>query len=114
METITQKMKNAFDALKEKSGYTNIMQTPRLEKIVVSVGTGSFRDNKDKVAVVEDRLKKITGQYPAPRAARKSIATFKLREGDKIGFQITLRGERMKHFLDKLIHIALPRMKDFR
>lgn len=114
METITQKIQKAFEVLKEKSGYANVMETPRLEKIVVSVGTGSFRDNKDKVAVVEDRLKKITGQHPAPRAARKSIATFKLREGDKIGFQVTLRGERMKNFLDKLIHIALPRMKDFR
>jgi len=114
METITQKLKKTFEMLKEKSGYTNVMQSPRLEKIVVNVGTGSFRDNKDKIAVVEDRLKKITGQSPAPRPARKSIATFKLREGESIGFQVTLRGERMKSFLDKLVHIALPRMKDFR
>ena len=114
METTTQKLKNVFDSLKEKTGYTNVMQAPRLEKIVVSVGTGSFRDNKDKVEVVEDRLKKITGQKPSPRVARKSIATFKLREGEMVGFQVTLRGDRMKSFLDKLIHIALPRMKDFR
>jgi len=114
METIATKLNKTFDILKDKLGHTNVMQAPRLEKIVVSVGTGSFRDHKDRIAIVEEALKKITGQKPSPRSARKSIATFKLREGETVGFQVTLRGERMQSFLDKLIHVALPRMKDFR
>jgi large subunit ribosomal protein L5 len=100
---------------KEKSieGYKNPMQKPRIEKVVVSVGVGSFKD-KNKMKVVEDRLAKITGQKAAPRAAKVSIATFKSREGDIVGYQVTLRGQRMHDFLEKLIHIALPRTKDFR
>lgn len=114
MESVADKQKKTFDTLKDAHGYANTMQAPRLEKVVVSVGTGSFRDNKEKVKVVADRLARITGQKPAPRSARASIASFKLREGDTIGFQVTLRGERMRTFLDKLIHVVLPRTKDFR
>lgn len=114
METTIQKIQNTFETLKEKSGYTNVMQTPKLKKIVVSVGTGSFRDNKERIATVERALMAITGQKPAPRAARKSVAAFKLREGEVVGYQVTLRGKQMTTFLDKVIHIALPRMKDFR
>lgn len=113
MRGIKEKQKEAFKALKDKMGYTNPMQTPRLVKAVVSAGVGSFKDKK-KFTVVEDRLAKITGQKPAPRGAKKSIASFKSRQGDTIGYQVTLRGPRMHGFLDKLLHIALPRTRDFR
>ncbi len=103
--------------LKEKNttleGYKNPMQTPKITKVVISVGVGSFKD-KNKIKVVEDRLAKITGQKSAPRAAKISIATFKSRAGDVVGYQVTLRGQRMHDFLEKLIHISLPRTKDFR
>ncbi len=103
--------------LKEKSkkleGYKNPMQMPRLVKVIVSTGVGSFKD-KNKIKVVEDRLAKITGQKAAPRGAKVSIANFKSRQGDVVGYQITIRGQRMHDFLEKLIHVALPRTKDFR
>lgn len=107
------KEKEAFSALKEKQGYTNPMQAPRLVKVVVSAGVGSFKDKK-KFAVVEDRLAKITGQKAAPRGAKQSVAAFKSRQGDTVGYQITLRGARMYGFLDKLLAAALPRVRDFR
>jgi large subunit ribosomal protein L5 len=102
-----------FDALKSEFGYTNMMQAPRVEKLIVSSGVGSLKDKK-KIEVIIDRLAKITGQAPAPRGAKKSIANFKIRTGDIMGYQVTLRGPRMQAFLDKLIHIVLPRVKDFR
>ena len=102
-----------FDALKEKFGYTNKMQAPRIEKIVISTGVGSVKDKK-KIEIIVDRLAKITGQKPAATLAKKSIAAFKLREGTVIGYKVTLRGDRMTQFLDKLIHVALPRTRDFR
>ncbi len=113
MKTIKDKQKEAFTALKSKLGYTNVMQTPRLQKIVVSAGVGSFKDKK-KIEIVEDRLAKITGQKVAKRGAKKSIATYKTRQGDTVGVVVTLRGPRMYAFLDKLLNIALPRTKDFR
>lgn len=94
-------------------GYKNPMQKPRLTKVVVSTGVGSFKD-KNKIKVVEDRLLKITGQKPAPRGAKIAIANFKSRQGDVVGYQVTLRGARMYDFLERLLHIALPRTKDFR
>lgn len=115
MKTIDMKTKLAesFDALKGTFGYKNVMETPRIEKVVVSTGTGKI-DDKAKLELIQDRLAKITGQKSAPRQAKKSIASFKLREGDVIGYQVTLRGERMYNFLDKLVHIAFPRTRDFR
>lgn len=110
---LKEKQSKAFDALKETLGFKNRMQTPRIDKIVVSVGIGKV-DDKNKVALIENRLALITGQKPAPRQAKKSIATFKVREGDKVGYQITLRGPQKDAFFDKLIHIALPRTRDFR
>jgi large subunit ribosomal protein L5 len=107
------KIANTFSALKERFAYTNPMQAPKLEKVVVSVGTGRVDDPR-KIELIQDRLAKITGQKPAPRPARQSIASFKIREGDIIGYQVTLRGTRMQHFLDKLIHLALPQTRDFR
>src|SRR6266850_4518222 len=105
--------KHSFKTLKTPLALTNPMQTPRLVKIVISNGFGSVKDKK-KIELIADRLAKITGQKPAVRAAKKAIATFKTRTGDPIGYQITLRGKRMYEFLDRLIHVALPRTKDFR
>jgi large subunit ribosomal protein L5 len=89
------------------------MQSPKVQKVIVSVGVGSIKD-KNKIELIEDRLSKITGQKPSARPAKKSIAAFKLREGDVVGYQVTLRGKRMHTFLDKLVHVALPRTRDFR
>ena len=89
------------------------MQTPKIDKVIVSAGVGSIKD-KYKIKVIQDRLSKITGQKEAARVAKKSIATFKTRQGDILGYQVTLRGSRMYDFLDRLIHIAIPRMRDFR
>lgn len=105
--------KETFDALKGDFGWTSVMQAPKIAKIIVSSGTGSKMDPKRK-EFVKGRLVQITGQAPAPRSAKKAIATFKSRAGDLVGFQITLRGARMQAFLDKLIHIVFPRVKDFR
>lgn len=113
MLRIKEKYKKAFDTLKVEQGYKNRMQVPKILKVVVSTGVGSFKD-KAKFKVVEDRLARITGQKAASRGAKVSVAGFKSRQGDVIGYQVTLRGQRMFDFLDRLIHIALPRTKDFR
>ncbi|MBI5457742.1 50S ribosomal protein L5 [Candidatus Kaiserbacteria bacterium] len=103
-----------FDALKSELGYTNVMQTPKIAKIIVSTGVGKTNKDKKRLELVVDRLARLTGQAPAVRGAKKSIANFKSRIGDIVGYQVTLRGARMQSFLDKLIHIVLPRVKDFR
>lgn len=108
-----EKTKEAYKELKNVLGLKNIMQAPKIMKVVVSSGVGSFSDKK-KIDLVIDRLSKITGQKPIKRGAKKSIATFKSREGDVVGVQVTLRGEKMWSFLDRLFNIALPRTKDFR
>ncbi|MCI0542584.1 50S ribosomal protein L5 [bacterium] len=113
MKTIQEKQNTAFNAMKASFGYKNRNQAPRLVKVVISVGTGKAKDPK-KNDLVMDRLAKITGQKPAMRGAKKSIASFKVRQGDPVGVTVTLRGERMRKFLDKLINVAIPRMKDFR
>jgi len=113
MNTIKEKIGASFEVLKSNFGYKNPMQAPRLEKIIVSVGIGKI-DDKAKKELIFDRLSLITGQKPSPRPAKQSIASFKLREGDIIGYQVTLRGNRMYNFLEKLIHIALPQTRDFR
>jgi large subunit ribosomal protein L5 len=105
--------KNSFKDMKEKFSYKNPMQSPRLVKVVVSSGIGSLKDKK-KIELVADRLSRITGQKPALRGAKKSVASFKVRQGDPVGFQVTLRGKRMYDFIDRLVHVALPRTKDFR
>jgi large subunit ribosomal protein L5 len=102
-----------FEALKGDFGYTNVMQTPKMQKIVVSTGVGSIKDKK-KIEVILDRMTTITGQAPAARSTKKSIANFKTRVGDLSGYQVTLRGARMTSFFDKLVNIVLPRVKDFR
>ena len=113
MESVQTQLKTAFEAMKSAFGYKNVNQAPTIEKVVVSVGTGRI-DDKHKIALIQDRLARITGQKAAPRAAKQSIASFKLRAGEIIGYQTTLRGARKIHFLDKLIHLALPQTRDFR
>lgn len=113
MESVKQKINKSFDALRSELGYSNVMQAPRLEKVVISTGVGSLKDKK-KLELIEDRLARITGQKPVKNPAKKSIASFKLREGETIGLKVTLRGSRMYDFVDKLINISLPRTKDFR
>lgn len=106
-------LQDTYKSLKGEFGYTNAMQAPRITKVVVSTGTGKISDKK-QLELIEDRLAKITGQKVSPRPAKKSIASFKLREGDIIGYQATLRGERMNDFLHRLIHVAIPQTRDFR
>ncbi len=113
MEIISTKIADTYSALKGQFGYKNVMQAPRLQKVVVSVGTGRVAD-KQREEMIRDRLAVITGQKASPRPARKSVAAFKLRQGDIIGYQVTLRGPRMRDFVEKLIHVALPQTRDFR
>ena len=111
---VADNQKTAFKTLGESHGWHNVMQTPRVEKVVVSVGVGKMGKDKAKVELVANRLAKITGQKAATRGAKKSIATFKTRIGDLLGYQVTLRGKRAEDFLNRLIHVALPRTKDFK
>lgn len=113
MKTIKIKQTEVFKELKDKLSLNNSMESPRVSKVIISSGFGSIKD-KRKVELMADRLAKITGQKPSVKQAKKSIASFKLREGEPVAYQVTLRGPRMFEFLDKLIHIALPRTKDFR
>jgi len=100
--------------LKEKFGYRNVMQVPRLTKVVVNMGLGDAIENVKVIETAGEEIATITGQKPVVTKARKSIANFKLREGVPIGVMVTLRRDRMYHFLDKLIAIALPRVRDFK
>lgn len=100
-------------ALVEKFGYKNPMQVPKLEKIVLNMGVGEAVNDKKKVTKAAEELEAIAGQKPVITKARKSIAGFKLREGMPIGTKVTLRGERMYEFLDRLVTIAMPRIRDF-
>jgi large subunit ribosomal protein L5 len=102
------------NAMKEKFAYSNPMQVPRLEKIVLNMGVGDAVNDRKKVDSAAGDLALISGQKPVVTRARKSIATYKLREGMPIGAKVTLRGDRMYEFLDRLVTIALPRVKDFR
>jgi large subunit ribosomal protein L5 len=113
MSITKEKQKKSFEELKETFGYKNRMQAPRILKVVVSTGVGRKRDKK-MLEIIQNRLSKITGQKAAPRAAKQSIASFKVREGEIVGFQTTLRGTRMYDFFDKVVHVALPRTRDFR
>ena len=100
--------------LKEKFGYRNVMQVPRLSKVVVNMGLGDAIENVKVIETAAAEIGIITGQKPVVTKARKSIANFKLREGVPIGVMVTLRRDQMYHFLDKLIAIALPRVRDFK
>lgn len=100
--------------LLKKFGYKSVMQIPKLEKVVVNVGCGEARDNAKMVEAILNDLGKITGQKAVPCRAKKSVANFKLREGMVIGAKVTLRGDQMYEFIDRLFNVALPRVRDFR
>jgi len=106
--------KEIAPALFEELGLDNVMQTPRIEKVVVNIGVGEALDNPKALEAAVNDLTIITGQKPVVTAAKKAISNFKLREGRQIGVKVTLRGEKMWAFLDRLINIALPRVRDFR
>lgn len=106
--------KEIVPSLKEKFGYKSVMQVPKLEKIVINIGAGDASHNAKALEACMNDLETITGQKPVITKARKSIAGFKLREGQNVGCKVTLRGEHMYNFLDKLIAVALPRVRDFR
>ncbi len=99
--------------LQKELKIANAHQVPRLEKVVLNVGLGRAKDDKKLIEVATNTLRKITGQQPVEAIAKKSIASFKLREGNKIGLKVTLRDERMYEFLDRLVNIVLPRLRDF-
>lgn len=99
--------------LMKELGLSNVNQLPKLEKIVLNVGLGRSKDDKQMFEVAANTLTKVTGQKPVDTFAKMSIATFKLREGNKIGMKVTLRGDRMYEFLDRLVNIVLPRLRDF-
>ena len=101
-------------ALRKEFGYTNVMAVPKLERIVVNMGLGAATQNSKLIDVGEKELTLITGQKPVVRRARKSVAQFKVRQGMPIGVMVTLRATRMYEFLDRLVSIALPRVRDFR
>ncbi len=100
--------------LKDKFEYSSVMQIPKLEKIVLNMGLGDAKDNSRAVEKAAEEMAIIAGQKPVITKARKSVANFKLREGMKVGAKVTLRGDNMYEFMDKLISIALPRVRDFR
>lgn len=101
-------------ALTKKFGYKNVMQVPKLDKIVVNMGVGEAKENAKLLESAMKDLEIITGQKPIMTTAKKSIANFKIREGMKIGCKVTLRGDRMYEFLDRLVNLSLPRVRDFR
>jgi len=107
-------VKEIVPSLKEKMGYKSVMQVPKLEKIVVNIGAGDASHNSKLLDACVNDLMAITGQKPVITKAHKSIAGFKIREGQNIGCKVTLRGENMYNFLDKLIAVSLPRVRDFR
>jgi large subunit ribosomal protein L5 len=106
--------KEVVPALMKSQGYKNINAVPRIDKVVINIGLGDCKDNTKSFQMAVDEIGLITGQKPIITLAKKSISNFKLREGQKIGAKVTLRGQRMYEFLDKLISIALPRVRDFR
>ncbi|MEA4927646.1 MAG: 50S ribosomal protein L5 [Candidatus Limiplasma sp.] len=107
-------LNDAVPALKQKFGYENVMQVPRLHKVVINMGLGDCKDNPKSMELAIAELAQISGQKPLITKARKSIANFKVREGMNVGAKVTLRGNRMDEFIDKLVNIALPRVRDFR
>ena len=105
---------NVAPALMSKFNYKSVMQIPKLEKVVINVGCGEARENSKVIDAITEDLSKITGQHPVVCKAKKSVANFKLREGMPIGVKVTLRGDRMYEFVDRLFNVALPRVRDFR
>ena len=106
--------KDVVPALQKEFGYKNVMAVPKVEKVVVNMGLGEATSNAKLVDTGADEIARVTGQKPVVRRARKSVAQFKVRQGQPIGAMVTLRGERMWEFLDRLVTIALPRVRDFK
>ena len=106
--------KEVIPALKKEFGYSNVMAVPKIEKVVVNMGLGEATSNVKIIEVGTDELARITGQKPVTRRAKKSIAAFKVRAGQPIGAMVTLRGDRMYEFFDRLVNVVLPRVRDFR
>ena len=118
-DTYTPRMRKLYDdkivkAMTEKFGYKNAMEVPKIEKITLNMGVGEATQDKKKVTSAAEEMELIAGQKPVITKAKKSIAQFKLREGQAIGAHVTLRGDRMWEFLDRLVSVALPRIRDFR
>ena len=107
-------VKEAAPALMKKFSYKSVMQIPKLEKIVINVGAGEAKENSKAIEAISGDLAKITGQKPVVCRAKKSVANFKLREGMPNGVKVTLRGDKMYEFMDRLFNVALPRVRDFR
>lgn len=105
--------KTVIPGMMKKFGYKTPMEVPKVLKVVVNSGTGKIKDNKDAVLSVEKHLGLITGQKPSPRPAKKAISSFKTREGEIIGYKVTLHGGKMYDFIDRLINLAIPRTRDF-
>ena len=115
MSRFSEKYKNEVaPALMKKFEYSSVMQIPKFDKIVINVGAGDAKENPKVIDSIIDEITLISGQKAVPTYARKSVANFKLREGMKIGVKVTLRGERMYEFMDKLFSFALPRVRDFK
>lgn len=106
--------KEIAPALMEKFGYKNVMEIPKLEKVVINMGVGDSKENAKNLEKAVEELELISGQKPVTTKARKSVANFKLREGMPIGTKVTLRGDKMYYFIDKLVSVSLPRVRDFR
>ena len=104
----------AVPALQQKFGYKNVMEIPRLEKVIINMGLGDCKDNAKALESAVAELTQIAGQKPLVTKAKKSVANFKLRQGMNVGAKVTLRGALMEEFMDKLVNIALPRVRDFR
>ena len=107
-------VKDVAPALMKKFNYKSVMQIPKLDKIVINVGCGDAKDNSKVIDNVMGEIALITGQKPVATVAKKAVANFKIREGMKIGVKVTLRGEKMYEFLDRLFNFALPRVRDFK
>ena len=115
MAQLREQYKNEIaPALMKKFGYKSVMQIPKLDKVIINVGAGEARDNPKVIDAIASDLSQITGQKPIVCKAKKSVANFKLREGMPIGVKVTLRGERMYEFVERLFNLALPRVRDFR
>ena len=107
-------LNEAVPALKQKFGYKNPMEVPKLVKVIINMGLGDCKDNSKALETAVAELTQISGQKPLVTKAKKSVANFKVREGQNVGAKVTLRGARMEEFMDKLVSIALPRVRDFR
>ena len=103
-----------IDAMVKKFNYKNVNQVPKLVKITINSGLGDIKDNAKSIQLAQKELEQISGQKPVLTAAKKSVANFKVREGQSVGMKVTLRGERMYEFFDKFVSVALPRVRDFR